>query len=467
MDKEEGEITFMKRKGIRAMLALLLMAILMISSSVPALACHDYTRPQTAKYTVYYREHGSNKQLAPSVTKSATVDKTVTESAIEIRGYTVYGQSTQSLHIRSGYCNTITFYYQRQTDYYVRYLEYGTEEVLAPEKHVENQTVGSVVTETAIDIEGYRLVGSDTQTLELKACGTSSGSTGGSSGSGSGSGSSTGSTTGPVTSDQALQIALSHAGLSSSSVRSVEIEKDREHGVWVYEVEFKCQHGYEYEYDIECSTGKILSQKTCSRCGNSSSSSISGLKCSVTPTCYPSWPSCPVTPTCYPTWPTCPVTPTPCPGEDTEACNVITFYYEKIALADYTVKYLDKDTNEPVAADKVQTGLEVGTIVTETAIPVGGYAALDPTGTTLVLAETGNEIIFYYQKLTTYTIHYCDFYSGEEIEDPKTVTDVPVGETYTEYAIYIPRYKALEDEITFTLMESGNDYYLYYDATIL
>ena len=126
------------------------------------------------------------------------------------------------------------------------------------------------------------------------------------------------------------------------------------------------------------------------------------------------------------------------------------------------MKYLDKDTNEPVAADKVQTGLEVGTSVTESAIPVDGYTAVDPTEATLVLAETGNEIIFYYQKLTTYTIHYCDDFSGEEIEDPKTVPDVPVGETYTEYAIDIRGYIALDNEITFTLMESGNDYYLYY-----
>ena len=132
------------------------------------------------------------------------------------------------------------------------------------------------------------------------------------------------------------------------------------------------------------------------------------------------------------------------------------------ALTDYVVKYLDKDTNEPVADEKTESGLEVGTSVTETAIPVGGYAALDPTEATLVLAESGNEIIFYYQKLTTYTIHYCDAFSGEDIAEPKTVTDVPVGETYTEYALDILGYTPLDNEITFTLMESGNDYYFYY-----
>ena len=146
-----------------------------------------------------------------------------------------------------------------------------------------------------------------------------------------------------------------------------------------------------------------------------------------------------------------------------ESGNEIVFWYEQApVLTDYVVKYLDKDTNEPVADEKTESGLEVGTSVTETAIPVSGYAALDPTEAPLGLAETGNEIIFYYQKLTTYTIHYCDDLTGEEIAPPKTVPDVPVGLTVTEYAISIAGYIPLDDWTTFPLLESGNDYYLYY-----
>ena len=44
-----------------------------------------------------------------------------------------------------------------------------------------------------------------------------------------------------------------------------------------------------------------------------------------------------------------------------------------------------------------------------------GYRALEPTDATLVLVENGNEIIFYYQKLTSYTIHYVDMFTGESI----------------------------------------------------
>ena len=52
--------------------------------------------------------------------------------------------------------------------------------------------------------------------------------------------------------------------------------------------------------------------------------------------------------------------------------------------------------------------------------------------------------------------------TGEEIAEPKTVPDVPVGLTVTEYAISIAGYIPLDDWTTFTLMESGYDYYFYY-----
>jgi uncharacterized membrane protein YkoI len=35
---------------------------------------------------------------------------------------------------------------------------------------------------------------------------------------------------------------------------------DREDGVWVYEIEFEA-NGFEYDYDVEAATGKILKAK--------------------------------------------------------------------------------------------------------------------------------------------------------------------------------------------------------------
>jgi len=85
-------------------------------------------------------------------------------------------------------------------------------------------------------------------------------------------------------------------------------------------------------------------------------------------------------------------------------------------LTDYVVKYLDKDTNEPVADEKTESGLEVGTSVTETAIPVGGYrlSETDDQGEpqseeiSLVLAESGNEIIFWYEEDIPETVDYSN-----------------------------------------------------------
>lgn len=55
--------------------------------------------------------------------------------------------------------------------------------------------------------------------------------------------------------DAAMQKALSHAGLSESDVYELEVELDEEDGI--YEVSFETK-SYEYEYEVQATTGKIL-----------------------------------------------------------------------------------------------------------------------------------------------------------------------------------------------------------------
>ena len=63
-----------------------------------------------------------------------------------------------------------------------------------------------------------------------------------------------------ITREQAIEIALSDAGLSRDQVRELEAEKDYERGTLVYEVEF--EHGRnDYSYEIRVSDVKVL---TCS-----------------------------------------------------------------------------------------------------------------------------------------------------------------------------------------------------------
>ncbi len=56
---------------------------------------------------------------------------------------------------------------------------------------------------------------------------------------------------------RAKSIALSDAGLSESGVRRLKAKLDREHGIMVYEVEFK-NGRMEYEYEIDATSGAIL-----------------------------------------------------------------------------------------------------------------------------------------------------------------------------------------------------------------
>ena len=61
-----------------------------------------------------------------------------------------------------------------------------------------------------------------------------------------------------ITAEKAKSIALAHAGLKADQVTRLRAEKDRDDGLWVFDVEFR-HGGFEYEYEIHAQTGKILS----------------------------------------------------------------------------------------------------------------------------------------------------------------------------------------------------------------
>ena len=61
-----------------------------------------------------------------------------------------------------------------------------------------------------------------------------------------------------ITAKEAVEKALSHAGLKESEVTDIDTDLDRDNGVLVYEVDFN--HGStEYDYDIDAQTGEIIS----------------------------------------------------------------------------------------------------------------------------------------------------------------------------------------------------------------
>ena len=61
-----------------------------------------------------------------------------------------------------------------------------------------------------------------------------------------------------ITAEEAKQIALEHAGVNEADIRALELETDRDDGRTVYEFSWKV--GWtEYDYDIDATTGEILS----------------------------------------------------------------------------------------------------------------------------------------------------------------------------------------------------------------
>ncbi|HIW74498.1 MAG TPA: PepSY domain-containing protein [Firmicutes bacterium] len=76
-----------------------------------------------------------------------------------------------------------------------------------------------------------------------------------------GSGTQTTGGSGRLTVDQALNAALAHAGVSAQSAYDKSVEFDYDHGVAVYEVEFR-SGTVEYEYEIDAATGEVRAWKS-------------------------------------------------------------------------------------------------------------------------------------------------------------------------------------------------------------
>ena len=65
----------------------------------------------------------------------------------------------------------------------------------------------------------------------------------------------------PLTRDTAVQVALHHVGVPNEQVKHLHVRRDRDGGVYHYDVDFR--HGeYHYAYEISETTGEILKLET-------------------------------------------------------------------------------------------------------------------------------------------------------------------------------------------------------------
>ena len=117
-------------------------------------------------YTVNYLEKGTGKVLTEPKNATANYGDSVTETAVEIKGYTLADDNSKTIVIDTEN-NVINFYYTVNSyGYIVNYLEEGTNKVLSAAKTSE-AAFGEAVTETAIAIDGYALITSAKQTITI------------------------------------------------------------------------------------------------------------------------------------------------------------------------------------------------------------------------------------------------------------------------------------------------------------
>ena len=150
------------------------------------------------------------------------------------------------------------------------------------------------------------------------------------------------------------------------------------------------------------------------------------------------------------------------------ANNTYTFVYVPKAEVTYTVKYLEKGTNNQLAAPKTVTTHDA--VVTETFKQITGYAP-DAYQKQLVLAAEGNEIIFWYVKdeahAPVHIIHWTQNIAGEGYTEYQSSTNLNgvIGTVYSETPLTIAgfTYNGTKSSASGELTAAGLVLNLYYD----
>ena len=148
--------------------------------------------------------------------------------------------------------------------------------------------------------------------------------------------------------------------------------------------------------------------------------------------------------------------------------NTFTFVYVQKAEVAYTVKYLEKGTEEQLAAPKTVTTSKA--VITEPFKQIGGYAP-DAYQKQLVLAAEGNEIIFWYIKDNEHApvqiIHWTQNIAGEGYAEYQKSTNLnaEIGKPYSETPLTIPgfTYNETKSSASGELTAAGLVLNLYYD----
>ena len=153
--------------------------------------------------------------------------------------------------------------------------------------------------------------------------------------------------------------------------------------------------------------------------------------------------------------------------EDTSK-NEFTFVYVEKPKVEYTVKYLEKGTENQLADPKTVTTSDA--VVTETFKQINGYAP-DAYQKQLVLAAEGNEIIFWYVKddkhAPVHIVHWIQNIEGDGYTEYQSSTNLNgvIGTEYSETPLNIPgfKYNGAKSNPSGELTAAGLVLNLYYD----
>ena len=431
-----------------------------------------YTKRNDLSYTVYYKEQGTEKELADAkVVDGQTFGNVVTENAIDIDGYNKVNPTSAEITITTGK-NEYTFYYTKRNDlsYTVYYKEQGTENELADAKVVDGQTFGNVVTENAIDIDGYNKVnptsaeitittetnehtfyytkrndlsytvnylekGTNNVLHEAKTVGNQ--------------------TFGTVVSASVTNDAIEKPE-AIDGYNCVEVDKETlTIGTSTNEINFYYTKRTDLSYTVnylEKGTNNVLHEaKTV---GNQTFGTV--VSASVTNDAIEKPEA---------------IDGYNCVEVDKEtltigtSTNEINFYYTKRTDLSYTVYYKEQGTENELADAKVVDGQTFGNVVTENAIDIDGYNKVDPTSANITITTGTNEHTFYYTKRAdlSYTVYYKEQGTENELADAKVVDGQTFGNVVTENAIDIDGYNKVDPTSgNITITTGKNEYTFYY-----
>lgn len=136
-----------------------------------------------------------------------------------------------------------------------------------------------------------------------------------------------------------------------------------------------------------------------------------------------------------------------------EGENLIIFKYIPNQY-DYTVQYLEKDTNISLANDNYGTGI-YNTTITEMAVDIKGYI-VDEESKSIIIDETDNVITFYYTAIPyEYTVHYVDD-KGKTLL-PDKIASGKINQNITEKAADITGYTPDTESKNIKITEGKNE----------